>query len=145
VGVGRDLDAYAATVRAVAASRDWHALDLVGRKVVIEPNLVMAAPADYGGCEPCARTVRVLRAYDDEPAVSSVRQLAPTATRDAGFELLRWDGRADDGSLVAPGRYAVHVTTAPVNGQGGLPPPASRAASVGRASTVATRPETCSS
>jgi len=77
----------------------------------------------YG--EPCDRTVRVLRAYDDDPAVSTVRELAPTATRDPGFELLRWDGRADDGSLVAPGRYAVHVTAGPVNGSpGGLPPPA---------------------
>jgi hypothetical protein len=76
----------------------------------------------YG--EPCIRTVRVLRAYDDDPSVSTVRALAPTATRDPGFELLRWDGRADDGSLVAPGRYAVHVTAGPVNGQGGLPPPA---------------------
>jgi uncharacterized protein (DUF362 family) len=76
----------------------------------------------YG--EPCVRTVRVMRAYDDDPSVSTVRALAPAATRDPGFELLRWDGRADDGSLVAPGRYAVHVTANPVSGQGGLPPPA---------------------
>lgn len=76
----------------------------------------------YG--EPCDRTVRVIRAYDDDPVVSTVRELAPTATRDPGFELLRWDGRADDGSLVAPGRYAVHVTAGPVNGTSLLPPPA---------------------
>ena len=49
VGVGRDLDAYAATVRAVAASEDWQALDLAGRTVVIKPNLVMTAPAERGG------------------------------------------------------------------------------------------------
>jgi len=77
----------------------------------------------YG--EPCDRTVRVLRAYDDEPVVSVVRELTPKQVRDAGFELLRWDGRADDGSLVEPGRYAVHLTASPVNGDPtGLPPAA---------------------
>lgn len=77
----------------------------------------------YG--DPCDRTVQVLRAYDDDPNVSVVRQLTPTAARDPGFELVRWDGRADDGSLVPPGRYAVHVTATPVNGHPlGLPPAA---------------------
>lgn len=77
----------------------------------------------YG--DPCDRTVRVVRAYDDDPTVSTVRELAPKATRDPGFELLRWNGRADDGSLVTPGRYAVHVTASPVNGSDdGLPPAA---------------------
>jgi hypothetical protein len=74
--------------------------------------------------EPVDRAVQVVQAHDHDPTVTVVRDLAPTATRDPGFELLRWDGRADDGSLVAPGRYAIHVTADAVGAVNFLPPPA---------------------
>ena len=49
VGVGRDTDAYAATLRAVEACEDWAALDLLGKTVAIKPNLVIPALASGGG------------------------------------------------------------------------------------------------
>ncbi len=48
VGVGRESDPYAATVRAIHASGDWPALEIAGRYVVIKPNLVVAMAADTG-------------------------------------------------------------------------------------------------
>jgi hypothetical protein len=48
VGVGRDTDAYAATLRAMEASLDWAALDVTDRTVVIKPNLVLTAGPESG-------------------------------------------------------------------------------------------------
>ena len=70
------------------------------------------------------RSIQVVRAYDDDPTVTLVRDLAPTGSRNPGFELVRWDGRANDGSLVPPGRYGIHVTAAAVGAVNFLPPPA---------------------
>lgn len=58
---------------------------------------------------PCYCLVDVLLVHDERPDVDHVRSLRPLAFRDRGTEVLKWDGRADDGSLVAPGRYAIHV------------------------------------
>lgn len=55
------------------------------------------------------RTLDVLRLSDETPDVQVLRTLVPYAQRAAGFETLTWDGRGDDGALVPPGRYAVHV------------------------------------
>jgi hypothetical protein len=59
--------------------------------------------------DPCLRTVDVLRLYEDRPGVDLVRTLRPWESRASGWDVLAWDGRADDGSLAPPGRYAAHV------------------------------------
>ncbi len=48
VGVGNDPWAYAATMRAITASEGWNPANIIGRKVIIKPNLVRAAAADSG-------------------------------------------------------------------------------------------------
>jgi uncharacterized protein (DUF362 family) len=55
------------------------------------------------------RTLDVLRLSDETTDVQTVRTLVPYGTRAAGYESLTWDGRGDDGAIVPPGRYAVHV------------------------------------
>jgi hypothetical protein len=75
----------------------------------------------YGAA--CDRVVKVLSARDDVPQVSTVRTIVPTGPRDPGFEVVSWDGRADDGTLVAPGRYAIHVSADGGADSSGLPPP----------------------
>lgn len=61
----------------------------------------------YG--QPCIRTLDILRLYDDRPAVDSIVTLSPYMLKRKGYELVAWDGRAEDGSLAPPGRYAAHV------------------------------------
>ncbi len=73
---------------------------------------------------PCDRVIQVLSASDAVPQVSVVRTIAPSGPRDPGFEIVSWDGRADDGSIVAPGRYAIHVAADGGADGSGLPPPA---------------------
>ena len=48
VGVGKSADAYAATVRAIAACGQWPASSIAGRTVIIKPNLVNTAAATTG-------------------------------------------------------------------------------------------------
>ena len=55
------------------------------------------------------REIDVLELSDDSPDVRLVRNIAPLAGRWPGNETVSWDGRSDDGLLVPPGRYAVHV------------------------------------
>src|SRR5262245_5537561 len=59
--------------------------------------------------QPCRRVIEILRLYDDRPAVDTIRTLAPWGSRNTGSEFIAWDGRAEDGALVPPGRYAAHV------------------------------------
>jgi len=60
-------------------------------------------------CQPCIRTLDILRLYDDHPAVDLIRTLSPYTGKPQGYEFVTWDGRADDGSLAPAGRYAAHV------------------------------------
>ncbi len=55
------------------------------------------------------RTLDVLRLSEEIPDFQAVRTLVPYGLRAAGFEVSTWDGRGDDGIIVPPGRYAVHV------------------------------------
>lgn len=48
VGVGRETDGYAATLRAISASAGWDPARIRGRRVVIKPNLVRGTTADTG-------------------------------------------------------------------------------------------------
>ena len=60
--------------------------------------------------EDCWRRVEVVRLSDDVADVERVRSLAPYGHKAAGLDYLIWDGRDDEGSLVPPGRYAIHIT-----------------------------------
>jgi uncharacterized protein (DUF362 family) len=55
------------------------------------------------------RTLDVLRLSDETADVQTIRTLVPYGARAAGYESLIWDGRGDDGVIVPPGKYAVHV------------------------------------
>jgi uncharacterized protein (DUF362 family) len=57
----------------------------------------------------CIRVVDILRLFDDRPAVELIKTLKPYGSRAQGSEFLVWDGRAEDGTLAPPGRYAAHV------------------------------------
>ncbi len=59
VGVGHDEWAYAATFRAIAASGGWNPANIIGRKVIIKPNLVRAA-APQSGISTDAEVVRAV-------------------------------------------------------------------------------------
>lgn len=48
VGVGREADPYAATLRAVTASASWDPANIAGKRVVIKPNLVSASTPESG-------------------------------------------------------------------------------------------------
>jgi uncharacterized protein (DUF362 family) len=48
VGVGKSADPYHATQRAIAASGEWPSTRILGKTVVIKPNLVSPMPADTG-------------------------------------------------------------------------------------------------
>jgi len=41
--------------------------------------------------------------------VTVIRTLHDLESRPAGIELLKWDGRDDDGHVVPPGRYTVRA------------------------------------
>jgi uncharacterized protein (DUF362 family) len=58
----------------------------------------------------CYRTVQILKLDDQNPTVEVVRTIAPGDYRAAGAETLVWDGRRDDTTLAAPGKYAVHAS-----------------------------------
>lgn len=58
--------------------------------------------------EACDRTITIQRLSDVPNTIEVVRTLVARARRDAGVDLISWDGRDDNGSVVAAGRYAVH-------------------------------------
>jgi uncharacterized protein (DUF362 family) len=64
----------------------------------------------YG--EPISRQILVVRFYDTTVNFDLIRTVKPQAAQAAGFEIVSWDGRADDGSLAPPGRYAFYVRAA---------------------------------
>ena len=66
----------------------------------------------------CVRKLEVLRLYDDTPQVDLVKTLIPSGVRQAGVERALWDGRGDDGVVVSPGRYGVHVRAVHASLQG---------------------------
>jgi hypothetical protein len=66
----------------------------------------------------CSRTLRVLRLSEETATAEVVRELAPPGTRGTGHEYVAWDGRADDGTLAPPGRYAAHVRARHTTGAG---------------------------
>jgi uncharacterized protein (DUF362 family) len=59
VGVGSSSDAYTATMRAVAASRDWPAARIAGQTVIIKTNLIMGMSTESGATT-SAHVVRAL-------------------------------------------------------------------------------------
>jgi uncharacterized protein (DUF362 family) len=75
----------------------------------ISPSAGQGADVLLWYADPVVRSLDVLRLSDETPDVQVLRTLVPYAQRAAGFETLTWDGRGDDGSIVPPGRYAVHV------------------------------------
>ncbi len=58
--------------------------------------------------ETCDRTITIQRLSDDPHTKETIRTLIARSRRDAGVDLVSWDGRDDGGVLVSPGRYAVH-------------------------------------
>jgi hypothetical protein len=68
--------------------------------------------------EPSLRRLEIRRLADDVPDVQVIRTLRPWAVREVGYEIATWDGRADDGSLAAPGLYAAHVRAYHANADG---------------------------
>lgn len=58
--------------------------------------------------ESCNRTITIQRLSDNPNTTQTIRTLVARSTRDAGTDLISWDGRDDAGVLVAPGRYGVH-------------------------------------
>ena len=68
--------------------------------------------------EPSLRRLEIRRLADDVPDVQVIRTLRPWAVRGVGYEIATWDGRADDGSLAAPGLYAAHVRAYHTNAEG---------------------------
>ena len=57
----------------------------------------------------CVRKLEVLRVYEDSTTVELIRTLAAYGGRTGGVERVVWDGRGDDGAIVPPGRYAIHM------------------------------------
>ena len=68
----------------------------------------------YEGCLRRVEIVRFTSDLDREPEV--LRTLVPFGFRPPGMEVLAWDGRAQDGSLVPPGLYAVCVVAFSLKG-----------------------------
>ena len=66
----------------------------------------------------CVRSLEVVRVYDSSPQVDLVKTLLPYGGRQPGLERVVWDGRANDGTYAAPGRYAVHVRAYHTNLEG---------------------------
>ncbi len=64
---------------------------------------------------PCFRKIEVVQVYDDRTDVDIVRTLAPFSFQNIGINVTVWEGRAEDESLVAPGRYAIRVTAYDLN------------------------------
>jgi hypothetical protein len=73
------------------------------------PALGHVATARTWYLDAVVRELDVLELFEDSPDVRVVRTLAPLAARAAGNEQVAWDGRDNDGALVPPGRYAIHV------------------------------------
>jgi uncharacterized protein (DUF362 family) len=73
------------------------------------PTAGATASAVVWYAQTCVRTVDVLRLREDQPTVEVIKTLRPNALRSPGLELVTWNGRGNDGGVVEPGRYAVHV------------------------------------
>lgn len=58
--------------------------------------------------ETCDRTITIQRLSDAPNAIQTVRTIVARSRRDAGVDLVSWDGRDEGGNLVTAGRYAVH-------------------------------------
>jgi uncharacterized protein (DUF362 family) len=79
VGVGRDPNAYTATLRAIDACGEWPLLGMAGRTVVIKPNLVAPLPASTGTTtDPEAVRAVVDRALADGAAEALIVETAAT-------------------------------------------------------------------
>ena len=58
---------------------------------------------------PCRTRVEILLASELSPEVIVIRTLHDLESRPARIEVLKWDGRDDDGHVVPPGCYTVRV------------------------------------
>jgi uncharacterized protein (DUF362 family) len=88
VGVGRDPDPYAATVRALDASGEWPAV--AGKTVVVKPNLVIPATSDTGA----TTDPEVVRAVVDRALADGALEalIVETSPQGAHFSACGYDG-----------------------------------------------------
>jgi len=63
----------------------------------------------YRVSTPCRTRVEIVLTSELSPEVTVIRTLHDLESRPPGVEVLRWDGRDDDGRVVPPERYAVRV------------------------------------
>jgi uncharacterized protein (DUF362 family) len=82
------------------------------------PRVVPARSVPRGGWEvsltyrvshPCRTRVEIVRTSELSPKVTVLRTLHDLESRPPGIEVLKWDGRDDDGHMVPPGCYTVRV------------------------------------
>ena len=59
----------------------------------------------------CFRLIEVVRVSDESPEVDRLRTLQPLSFQGVGTHVSSWDGRAEDETIVPPGRYAIRVST----------------------------------
>jgi uncharacterized protein (DUF362 family) len=73
------------------------------------PRLGQSIKALVWYLEPVVRELNVLELFEDSPTVRVVRTLSAFENRTEGPEEMVWDGRDDTGTVVPPGRYALHM------------------------------------
>jgi uncharacterized protein (DUF362 family) len=97
VGIGRDPNAYTATVRAIDASGEWPQLQAAGKVAVIKPNLVGRAGARSGvSTDPEVVRAVVDRLLADGAAYILIVETSPTGPyfSECGYEFFRtYDNR----------------------------------------------------
>jgi hypothetical protein len=75
----------------------------------IDPQTNQAVTISVTFNQPCQRKVEVVCFHEDSPQKDLIRTVASVAQNDVGTEQFVWDGRADDGTIAPPGRYAVRI------------------------------------
>ncbi len=79
------------------------------RAAQAQPQQEQAVAISYGVNRPCVTRIEIVQTSDLTTEVVQVRLLQDWTLRAAGTYSLQWDGRDDDGALVAPGLYTARV------------------------------------
>jgi len=79
------------------------------------PSVSDQAVLSYSVDVPCQVQVEIAAVYVDSPEVDQVRLIQSWSHRASGRHFLVWDGRANNGQLVTPRAYALHVSAKAYN------------------------------